>query len=111
MTFFDSIKSGLHKYADFTGRATRPEFWWFVLFVALGSAILSAFNIASSDGTLYLGTTLASIWSLATLLPLLAVMARRLHDTGRETIQLLWLLLPIAGLIVMAIYCAERSKE
>ena len=110
MNFLESIKSGLSKYADFTGRATRPEFWWFILFVALGNALLSAFNVSSTDGTLYLGTTLASVWSVATLLPTLAVTARRLHDTGRTTSQLWWLLLPIAGLIVIAVYCAEPTK-
>lgn len=111
MNFLESIKSGLRKYADFTGRATRPEFWWFILFVALGNALLSAFNVSSTDGTLYLGTTLASVWSIATLLPTLAVTARRLHDTGRRATQLWWLLVPLAGLIVIAIHCAEPTKS
>lgn len=110
MTFFESITTCLRKYADFSGRATRPEFWWFVLFIALGAAVLSAANIASTEGTLYLGTTLSSIWSVATFLPFLAVGARRLQDTGRRPTQLFWLLVPIAGLIVIAIYAAEPSK-
>ena len=109
MTFFESIAVCFRKYADFNGRAARSEFWWFLLFVALGNAVFQAFNVGSTDGTLYLGTTLSSIWSLLTLLPLLAVGARRLHDTGRSAIQLLWFFVPIAGLIVLALHFSEPA--
>lgn len=111
MNFIDAIKTGLRKYADFTGTATRPEFWWFVLFVALGAALLGALNISSSDSTLYLGTTLSSVWSIATLLPFLAVTARRLRETDRSPWNLFWFLVPIAGLIVLAIYCSQPAKS
>lgn len=109
MSFIESIQTCVRKYADFTGRAARPEFWWFTLFVALGGALLQSFNVASTDGTLYLGTSLSGIWSVATLLPFLAVGTRRLRDTGRSWLNLFWFLVPIAGLIVLAIYFAQPS--
>lgn len=61
MTFVESIRVCLTKYAEFTGRASRAEFWWFALFVVL---VASAFA--------YLSETLASVFLVAVLLPLLA---------------------------------------
>ena len=74
MTFIEAIQSGFYKYADFSGRAVRSEYWYWVLFVFLGSLILDFIDIA-------LGTmVLNPIFSLATLIPNIAVAARRLHD-------------------------------
>jgi uncharacterized membrane protein YhaH (DUF805 family) len=79
MTFAEAVKTCFRKYATFTGTASRPEYWWFALFNALGSA---AFSITHSSG-------LQTLWSLAVLLPGLAVAVRRLHDTGRSAWWLL----------------------
>ena len=106
MTFFESIAVCIRKYADFTGTARRSEFWWFLLFVALGGGIFQAIYVGLDAP---LGTTLASIWALLTLLPMLAVSSRRLHDTGRSAIQLLWILVPIAGPIVLALHFSEPA--
>ncbi len=67
MTFYESIRICLKKYADFTGRASRPEFWWFMLFIILVASAL-----------VYVSQTLGSIFLIATLLPLLAAGTRRL---------------------------------
>jgi uncharacterized membrane protein YhaH (DUF805 family) len=119
MTFAESIRTVFRKYADFTGRATQPEFWWFVLFSSLVSAALSALS-APANGRLFEFTaeansvsafvSLASVWSIAVLVPSLAVTVRRLRDTDREWTQLLWLLLPIVGLIILIVQLAEPSK-
>src|SRR6185437_15538021 len=45
MTFFDAIKTVFRKYAEFGGRATRPEFWWWTLFTTLVSAALNALSV------------------------------------------------------------------
>jgi hypothetical protein len=74
MSFADAVKSCLRKYATFTGTASRPEYWWFVLFNFLGSSVFALTNV----------TALRGLWSLAMLLPGLAVAVRRLHDTGRS---------------------------
>lgn len=91
MTFQESIRVCLTKYADFNGQATRPEFWWFALFVTL---------VAGAFG--YIHEAAASIFMIAVLLPFLAVGARRLHDTGRSAWWLLFILVPVGGLVALA---------
>ena len=81
MTFTDAIRTCFGNYATFSGRASRPEYWWFVLFVILGVAAAGF-----ADAILFSGMTvrpLAGLFQLATLLPLLAVGWRRMQDTGR----------------------------
>jgi len=86
MDFFDAIKTCLRKYATFSGRAGRPEYWWFMLFSILVS--LAAGMISE---------TLNGLVSLALFIPSIAVGARRLHDVGKSGwFQLLWVV-PIFG--------------
>lgn len=92
MNFIQSVKTCFKKYADFKGRATRSEFWWFQLFL-IGLEIL-----ATSADYLILGytwddgiTPLATVVDFLTVLPLAAVTARRLHDINRSG----WWQLPI----------------
>jgi uncharacterized membrane protein YhaH (DUF805 family) len=100
MTYQDSIKVCFRKYADFSGRASLSEFWWFLLFLGLASAAAAIFGYA-----------LQAIFHIATLLPLAAAAARRLHDTGRSAWWLLFAFVPLVGLIVLAIFLAERGKS
>ena len=109
MTFVQSIQSGFRNYAVFTGRSTRPEFWWFILFTTLVQAAANALNVVTPSGTIFLGSSLAGLWSIAVLLPTLAVTVRRLRDAGRKWTELFWLLLPIAGLIVLIVHLSEPS--
>jgi uncharacterized membrane protein YhaH (DUF805 family) len=129
MTFFESIKTVFRKYAEFGGRASRPEFWWFALFSALVSAALNALSVPISGGygpngmmsgrlfeagatgsSVYGYFSFASVWSIAVLLPSLAVTVRRLRDAGRNWSELFWLLLPIAGAIVLIVHLCDASK-
>ena len=99
MNFQDAIKVCFTKYADFTGRASRPEFWWFFLFCFLASIVLSAIS-----------SVLSGIFSLLTLIPRLAVGARRLHETNRSGWwQLLWLV-PVIGWIVLIIFLVQPAQ-
>ena len=113
MTFTESIKTCFHKYADFHGRAARSEYWWFALFVALvtiGAAIIDCGWLGQCDDW---DGTLSWLWHLATLLPGLAVSARRLHDIGRSGWWLL-LMLTIVGiipLIIMACFPSQREAN
>ena len=100
MTFQDAIRTCLSKYADFTGRATRPEYWWFVLFVVLVSAALSLIS-----------PILSGIFSLATLLPSVAAATRRLHDTNRSGWWQLICFIPVIGLIVILVFLAQEGKS
>jgi uncharacterized membrane protein YhaH (DUF805 family) len=99
------------KYAEFEGRATRPEFWWFILFAALVNSALGALNVLTPDGVIGIGSSLSSVWAIATLVPTLAVAVRRLRDAGRRWVELFWLLVPIAGLIVIVLRLCEPSKD
>ena len=99
-TFVEAIKVCFSKYVDFKGRARRSEFWYWQLFGLLVSFVVSAptgfGNSGQSNG---LGG-IASLVSLALMLPTLAAVVRRLHDTGRSG---LWVLLPIVGIIGLVV--------
>jgi uncharacterized membrane protein YhaH (DUF805 family) len=110
MPFEMAIRTVFRKYAEFEGRAARPEFWWFILFATLVSSALGALNVLTPDGVIGIGSSLASVWSIATIVPTLAVAVRRLRDAGRRWTELFWLLVPIAGLIVMVLRLCEPSK-
>jgi len=100
MTFQESIRVCFAKYADFSGTASRSEYWWFVLFLVLGGAVASV--IAPTYGT---------IFSIGTLLPLLAAGTRRLQDTGRSGWLQLIGLVPAAGIVILAIFRAQEGQE
>jgi uncharacterized membrane protein YhaH (DUF805 family) len=98
------------KYADFTGRAGRPEFWWWALFDLLVTAALSLFTPVRVGGTT-LGALLVGLWSIAVLLPYLAVAVRRLRDADYGWGHLFWALVPVAGLVVLAVYLSEPTCQ
>lgn len=103
--FVDAVKSYFTHYADFSGRARRSEYWYAVLFQILVTAVLGA--IASGSEGLGILTTL---WSIATFVPGLAVCVRRLHDVGKSGVWYLWLVLPIAGGIILLVqYCKDSE--
>ena len=115
-------------YADFSGRARRSEYWGTVLFNGLIQAGLSI--ILSIVATILFSSieingevTFSSlffllpdipiyIYSLIWLLPGLAVSVRRLHDIGKSGWNLLWILLPIVGAIMLIYwYCQDSQPE
>lgn len=100
VTFYESIRVCLTKYAEFNGRASRSEFWWFALFIVI---CLSAFTLINE--------TIGEVFLLATLLPLLAAGSRRLHDSGKSAWQLLYLLVPVAGVFIVGISWALPSID
>ena len=110
MSFGTAISTVFRKYASFEGRAGRAEFWWFILFATLVSSALGAFNVATPTGEITIGTSLASVWAIATLIPTLAVAVRRLRDAGRRWQELFWILLPIAGIIVLVMRWCEPTR-
>jgi len=102
MTFATAVTTCLDKYFDFSGRARRSEYWWFVL--AFAAALLVA---ALVDGFLGMGAFIAiTLFSLA--LPLVAVTVRRLHDTGHTGAWWLVSLVPLGGLVVL--YFAAQAS-
>ena len=98
MQFQESIKTCLTKYVDFKGRASRSEFWWFVLF----SAIVNFGTGAISD-------QLQIIVALALFLPYLAASIRRLHDIGKNWYWILIGIIPLIGALVLIYFYVQKS--
>lgn len=99
MNFTQAVSTCLQKYATFTGRAMRSEYWWFALFTVIVSVVASMF-----------GELVNSLASLALLVPSIAVGARRLHDIGKTGwFQLLWFV-PLVGWAIL-IYWAVQPSE
>jgi uncharacterized membrane protein YhaH (DUF805 family) len=110
----------LKRYAQFNGRARPKEFWMFVLFLILGTAVAMIVDAALGlggatryvdQGTFYYGAGFASsggvvtlLFALGTFIPYLAVAVRRLHDTDRSGWWLLLALLPLIGGIVLFVF-------
>ncbi len=91
------------KYVEFSGRARRKEFWMFVLFNLIAGFVAGAIDRVL--GTMMIG----SLYSLAAILPGLAVCARRLHDTDRSGWWMLIALVPIVGIIVLLVFACLDS--
>ncbi len=111
MTFGEAIRAVLRKYADFDGRAGRPELWWWLLFFTLVAAALNLFSVVPIGDSGDLGSLLSGLWGIAVLLPTLAVGARRLRDAGHGWGNLFWLLVPIGGLVVIGMLWAQPAVE
>ena len=97
--FADAVKRAFAKYANFTGRASRSEFWWFTLFNAVVSILLSTIS-----------DPISLIYSLATLVPAIAVGTRRLHDIGRSGWWQLIVFVPLVGAVVLIVFFARASE-
>lgn len=100
----------LKKYVVFSGRSQRTEYWLFILFNTLAGMFLGI-----ADGLLGLHLDvglglLSTLYSLAVLIPHLAVSVRRLHDTGRSGWWLLIPLVPLIGAIVLIVFMATDSS-
>ena len=99
MSFGTAIATGFRDYSNFTGRATRSEFWWFQLFLVLASIGTSAI----SEG-------LNALWFVATIIPYLAIGVRRLRDAGFSWALLLLGLIPVLGTITVIVLWVQPSK-
>ncbi len=100
MTFGESISTCFKKYVEFNGRAGKAEFWWFCLFTFVVSLVLGFFS-----------QSLSGLFSLAVMLPSLAVGARRLHDTDRSAWFLLLWLIPLIGWIILLVFAIQDSVD
>jgi uncharacterized membrane protein YhaH (DUF805 family) len=95
----------LKQYVGFSGRARRKEYWMFMLFNMIASIILTVVDYATDLSPLFSG-----IYSLAVLLPSLAVTIRRLHDTGKSGAWILIGLIPFVGGIIILIFTCMDSQ-
>ncbi len=109
MDFTTAVRTCLSKYADFSGRARRSEYWYFVLFnlvVGIVASILD--NILGTDMDTGSGV-IGGLASLALLLPGLAVGVRRLHDISRSGWWILVGLIPLVGWIILIVWFVQDS--
>ena len=93
----------LKKYADFSGRARRKEYWFFILFNIIISIVLSVIDVTLGLGAGGIGI-LSGIYSLAVLIPSIAVGVRRLHDINKTGWWVLIVFVPFIGVIVLLVF-------
>jgi len=84
--FDQAVRSVFTKYATFTGRASRSEYWWWFLFYIIGTFVVSAF------------TRIYPLWDILLLVPNLAVGVRRMHDSDHSG---WWIICPIANFVLL----------
>jgi uncharacterized membrane protein YhaH (DUF805 family) len=108
MSFTQAISSVLGKYATFSGRAPRSEYWWFVVFqilvnIATGVLDTALFGALSllTVGEIDAFTPLTTLATLALLIPSIAVSVRRFHDMDRSG---WWLLLVLTGIGAIVVF-------
>ncbi|WP_406185922.1 DUF805 domain-containing protein [Streptomyces sp. NBC_01006] len=95
----------LKKYAVFSGRARRQEFWMFIVFNFAVSIVIGII-----DTVIGANSILSGLYSLAVLLPVLGLAARRLHDTDKSAWWLLLYLIPVLGWIVLIVFWATEGN-
>lgn len=117
MNFPEAVRSAFSNYVNFSGRATRPQFWWWVLFV-----FIVVFVLGMIDGAIVapmLGAEafsedasqpLSLIAALGLFLPNLAVSVRRLHDIGKSGWWILIGLIPVLGLLVLIYWYVQPGE-
>jgi uncharacterized membrane protein YhaH (DUF805 family) len=110
MTFSEAISAGFQNYVNFSGRASRSELWYWVLFAFLVSiaAFLVDYSLFSLPVAI-VGGPISLLASLGLLLPNLSVAVRRLHDIDRTGWWVLLALIPVVGLIVLVIWGCQRG--
>lgn len=96
MSFIESIRACFSNFANFNGRASRSEYWWFALFIVIGNVALSMVS-----------DMLSLVFCLAVLVPSIAAAARRLHDTDRSGWLQLIALVPLVGWLVVIYFLVQ----
>ncbi|WP_372893368.1 DUF805 domain-containing protein [Rhodosalinus sp.] len=114
MSFGDAVKTCLRNYVTFSGRAPRSEYWWFALFVVLGDLVLGAVDdvlfgarrgaVAPGASDARAPSVLSGLFTLGMMPPLLAAGWRRMHDSGRSGLHLVYPLIVMAGIASFAAF-------
>ncbi|MCH8179880.1 MAG: DUF805 domain-containing protein [Proteobacteria bacterium] len=99
MDITESIQTCFRKYATFSGTASKSEFWWWALFNLIGTVSL---GIVSDK--------LSLAFTVATLLPYVAVTTRRLHDVGKSGWAQLVGLIPLVGWVIVIVWLCQDAK-
>ena len=100
ISIVEATKLFFTRYIDFNGRSRRSEFWWSSLVICIISTALGA-----------IAPTLSGLWSMAILVPSIAICVRRLHDIGKSGWWYLINLIPLVGQIIVLIWFCKDSTE
>ena len=116
MNFVEAVKSGYQNYVNFSGRSQRSAFWWWVLFQVVVSIVIGAVEGGGSstmnDGMMsasYNAGPIGIIWSLANLLPGIAISVRRMHDIDKSGWWVLIDLIPLVGFIIYLVWACQKG--
>ncbi len=101
----DYFIGALKKYADFTGRARRKEYWMFYLIYMILIVVISILDAVIGAGFL------SAIFTLGMLVPSISIAARRLHDIGRSGWWQLIAFIPLIGLIILIVFLAQDGHD
>ena len=106
MSFTEAISSGFRKYVVFSGRSSRSELWWWVLFTIIGYVVFAVVDSIIGRFPLFY-----YLWAIAVFLPGLAVSVRRLHDRDKSGWWILIEFIPLIGPIILIIWFVGRGTE
>ncbi|MGO4229160.1 DUF805 domain-containing protein [Arthrobacter sp. YAF34] len=115
-SFGEAVARFFMKYATFSGRASRSEYWWWALVSGVVSGVTNLLMLAGRSGggklgaVYFVGLALAGIWLLATFIPSLALLVRRLHDSNRSGWMVLLSFVPFIGGLVLLVFTLQDSK-
>ena len=115
MGFGEAVKSFWSHYSKFKGRSRRSEYWWIQLFLVLTNLAVAAIDLVLMNGDVERfianggGGIVGLIWILVTIVPALAVLVRRLHDTGKTGWWALIGFVPLIGGIVLLVFTVLDS--
>lgn len=107
MKFTESVKTVYSKYATFSGRATRSEYWWFVLFLCATILCVVLLGVATGIDKPFLA--LIGIFVAISFIPIVALRVRRLHDIGKSGWWIFLGLVPYIGEFILFIFSVMGS--
>ncbi len=105
MNFGDAIKLGFSNYVNFTDRACRSEYWYWILFVFIGFVVAEIIDTVIGRPIFY------TLFTLAVLIPNIAIGVRRLHDLDRSGWWLLLSFIPLVGAIILIIWFCSKGTD
>jgi len=117
MSFGTALRAFWSNYRNFKGRARRSEYWFIQFFLVATNLAAAAIDLALMDGDVDRfianggGGIVGLIWILATIVPALAVLVRRLHDTNRSGWWALIGFVPVIGTIVILVFTVSDSTQ